>query len=221
MQTNLETELCAALDAMPTRGNAAGSIGQRLGVSAQAIGLRSQRTRRRRFDDGRGQVAAAELIQRLPVKAETLHFIMDGNFRLADVVPVIQRHIGQPVALTVCTLGLNDDTTDQLAAMLHDGRLAELRLAFSSYIRASDPDTAAHAVDALTKAGATVACERLHAKLQLYRPARGRARFVLETSANLRSCQCVEVGAITNDPGLFRWHDQWLTQFFIRNSIKT
>lgn len=219
MQTNLETELCAALDAMPTRGNAAGSIGQRLGVSAQETGLHGHRTRRRRFDDGRGQVAAAELVHRLPVKAETLHFIMDGTFTLAAVIPVIQAHIGQPVALTVCTLGLNDDTTDQLAAMLRDGRLAELRLAFSSYFRASDPDTAAHAVDALTKAGATIACERLHAKLQLYQPASGRARYILETSANLRSCQCVEIAAITNDPGLYRWHDQWLTGFFNRNSI--
>src|ERR1035437_1152237 len=115
---------------------------------------------------------------------------MDGNFTLAAVIPVIQAHIGQPVKLTICTLGLNNDTTDALASMLKDGRLAELRLAFSSYFRASDPDTAAHAVDALTKAGATVACERLHAKLQLYRPATGRDRYCLETSANLRSCQC-------------------------------
>jgi len=220
MLNDLETELCAALDAMPTRHSSADSIGARLGVSARETGLHGHRTRRRRFDDGRGQVAAAELVHRLPVKAETLHFIMDGNFRLADVVPVIQRHIGQPVALTVCTLGLNNDTTDALAAMLRDGRLAELRLAFSSYFRASDPDTAAHAVKTLTEQGATVAVERLHAKLQLYRPATGRDRYVLETSANLRSCQCLEVASVTNDPGLFRWHDQWLTQFFNRNAIK-
>lgn len=217
---DLETTLCAALDAMPTRGNGAATIGQRLGVSASQAGLFGQRTRRRSQHDGRSQVAAAELVTRLPTRDETIHFLMDGNFRLADVIPVIQSHIGQPVALTICTLGLNDDTTDALAAMLRDGRLARLRLAFSSYFRASDPDTAQHAVEALTKAGAIVACERLHAKLQLYQPTKGRDRYVLETSANLRSCQCVEIAAITNSAGLFRWHDGWLTEFFTRNAIK-
>jgi hypothetical protein len=217
---DLETSLCAALDALPAGRNAAGNIGTRLGVSAQEAGLHSHRTRRRMFLDGRGQVAAAELIQRLPDRGETIHFVMDGTFRLSDVIPIIQRHIGQPCRLTICTLGLNDDTADLLAVMLKDGRLAELRLAFSSYFRASDPDTAAHAVEVLTKHGATVAVERLHAKLQLYQPAKGRDRYVLETSSNLRSCQCVEVVSVTNDPGLYRWHDQWLTGFFNRNSIK-
>jgi hypothetical protein len=217
---DLETNLCAALDSLPTRHSSAASIGARLGVSAREIGLQANRTRRRSHNDGRGQVAAAELVTRLPAKGETLHFLMDGNFRLADVVPVIQAHIGEPCRLTIATLGLNNDTTDALASMLKDGRLTELRLAFSSYFRASDRDTAQHAVETLTKAGATVAVERLHAKLQLYQPARSRDRYVLETSANLRSCQCLEIAAITNDAGLFRWHDQWLTQFFNRNAIK-
>jgi len=144
---------------------------------------------------------------------------MDGNFRLSDVIPIIQQHIGEPATLTICTLGLNNDTTGQLAAMLQAGTLAELRLAFSSYFRASDPDTAANAVQTLTKAGATVAVERLHAKIQLWKPATKPDRYVLETSSNLRSCQCVEIASITNDAGLFNFHDSWLTQFFNRNAI--
>ena len=217
---DLESALCAALDTLPKCRNAAATIGQRLGVSAREAGLHSHRTRRRVFHDGRGQVAAGELVTRLPAKGETVHFLMDGNFRLSDVIPIIQQHIGQPCRLTICTLGLNNDTTDQLAAMLKAGTLAELRLAFSSYFKASDPDTAVYAVQTLTRQGATVAVERLHAKLQLYQPAKGRARYVLETSSNLRSCQCVEVVSVTNDPGLYHWHDQWLTGFFNRNSIK-
>ena len=164
----LESALCAALDTLPKRRNAAETIGQRLGVSAREAGLRGHRTRRRVFHEGRGQVAAGELVTRLPARGETVHFILDGTFRLADVIPVIQSLIGQPCRLKICTLGLNDDTTDQLAAMLKAGTLAELRLAFSSYFKASDPDTAAHAVETLTKLGAQVAVERLHAKLQPY-----------------------------------------------------
>lgn len=215
----LESALCAALDALPKRRNAAETIGQRLGVSAQEAGLHGHWPRRRVFHEGRGQVAAGELVTRLPARGETLHFILDGTFRLADVIPVIQSRIGQPCRLTVATLGLNDETSDQLAAMLQAGTLAGLRLAFSSYFKASDPDTAGHAVATLTKLGAQIAVERLHAKIQLWQPAKGRARYVLETSSNLRSCQCVEIASVTNDPGLYRWHDQWLTGFFNRNSI--
>jgi hypothetical protein len=217
---DLESSLTAALDALPMRRNVQATIGEQLGINAAQIGLHANRTRRRRHHDGRGQVAAAALVTRLPAKGETFHFLMDGNFRLADVVPVVQAHIGEPCRLTIATLGLNDDTTDALAAMLKDGRLAELRLAFSSFFRASDPATAHYAVEVLTQHGATVAVERLHANLQLYQPSRSRAFFVLETSATLRSCQCVEIAAITNDAGLFRWHDGWLTDFFTRNQIK-
>jgi hypothetical protein len=218
-RSDLESALMSALDAMPPRRNAAVTIGDRLGISAREIGVHVHAVRRRKFYDGRGQVAAGELIQRLPAIGETLHFVLDGSFRLADVIPIIQQHIGEAVALTICTLGLNDDTTGQLAAMLQAGTLAELRLAFSSYFRASDPDTATHAVQTLTKAGATVAVERLHAKIQLWKPAKSPARFVIETSSNLRSCQCVEICSITNDAGLFNFHDSWLTQFFNRNAI--
>lgn len=217
---DIETALAAALDASPATRSRPTTIGARLGLSAREIGLHGHQTKRRTFQDGRGQVAAAELVTRLPATSETLHFIMDGNFTLATVIPLIQSLIGEPCKLTICTLGLNDATTDQLAAMLKAGTLAELRLAFSSYFRASDPNTAAHAVDALTKLGASIAVERLHAKIQLWEPASQPDRYVLETSANLRSCQCVEIAAITNDAGLFTFHDQWLTQFFNRNAIK-
>ena len=38
----------------------------------------------------------AELIQRLPSKSETLHFLMDGTFTLGNVIPVMQsRHASE------------------------------------------------------------------------------------------------------------------------------
>ncbi len=55
----------------------------------------------------------------------------------------------------------------------------------------------------------------MHAKLQLWSPS-----YVLETSSNLRSCQCVEIVSLTNDRSLFQWHNGWLTKFFTTNTIK-
>jgi hypothetical protein len=216
----LETRLSAALNALPTRQNRAGSIGTRLGISAAQTGLHAQRTRRRQFVDGQGEANAAALVKRLPRAGETLHFVMDGTFTLANVIPIIQAHIGEPCRLTICTLGLNDATTDQLAGMLKAGTLSGLRLAMSTYFKASDPETAARAVTLLTQAGAVVAVERLHAKLQLWQPATARGRYVLETSSNLRSCNCVEVATLTNDARLYNWHHRWLTKFFQQSMIK-
>jgi hypothetical protein len=217
---DLENSLAAALNALPKRQDRSGPIGTRLGISAAQTGLHAQRTRRRQFVDGQGEANAATIVKRLPQAGEALHFVLDGTFRLSDVIPVIQAHIGEPCRLTICTLGLNDTTTDQLAAMLRVGTLSGLRLAMSSYFKASDPETAARAVKVLTEAGAVVAVERLHAKLQLWQPATARGRYVLETSSNLRSCNCVEVATLTNDARLYNWHHRWLTKLFQQNTIQ-
>jgi hypothetical protein len=219
MLTALETALSAALEALPTRQNRGATIGSRLGISATQTGLHAQRTRRRQFVDGQGEANAAALVKRLPRTGEALHFVMDGTFRLSDLLPVIQAYIDQPCGLTICTLGLNLDTVSELAAMLKDGRLTALRLAMSSYFRASDSETADQAVEVLTRGGAVVAVARLHAKLQLWQPATARGRYVLETSSNLRSCNCVEVATLTNDARLYNWHDKWLASFFQQNAL--
>lgn len=217
---DLETTLSAALAALPTRQDRSGTIGSQLGISAAQTGLHAQRTRRRQFVDGQGEANAGALVTRLPQVGETIHFLLTGEFTLGNVIPIIQAHIGEPCRLTICTLGLNDATTDLLVAMLKAGTLSGLRLAMSSYFKASDPETAARAVALLTQAGAVVAVERLHAKLQLWRPATSPARYVLETSSNLRSCNCVEVASLTNDARLYNWHHRWLTKFFQQNTIK-
>ncbi len=219
MLSDLETTLSAALEALPTRQNRAGTIGGQLGINAAQTGLHVQRVHRRRFIDGQGEANAAALINRLPRTGEALHFVMDGTFTLANAIPTIQRLVGQPCGLTICTLGLNDATTDQLAAMLRAGTLSELRLAMSSYFKASDPETAARAVTVLTEAGAVVAVARLHTKLQLWQPVTAQARYVLETSSNLRSCQCIEVATLANDPRLCAWHNKWLARFFAQNAL--
>ena len=220
MLTDLETALSAALEALPTRRGRSGTIGQRLGISSSEAGLHVQRTRRRQFIDGQGQANVVEIVKRLPKAGEALHFVMDGTFTLANLIPIIQGHVGEPCRLTICTLGLNNDTVDLLAAMLRAGTLSGLRLAMSSYFRASDSETADRAVKILNQAGAVVCVERLHAKLQLWKPATSPARYVLETSSNLRSCNCVEIVTLSNDAALYTWHNKWLTRFFDKNSIK-
>ena len=216
----LDQILAAVVAEIDCESPAKRRIGSRLGINSVEIGLHSQRTRRRQFADLSGQtVEAARVISRLPTPGETLHFILDGSFVLASVIPVIVAHINEPCRLTACTLGLNDSTTDLLAIMLKDGRLASLRLAMSSYFKSADAQTADRAVKVLKAQGAEVAVERVHCKLQLYEPTKSKNRFVLLSSSNLRSANCIEAGSLSNDGGLYTFFDKWLTTFFDKHRI--
>ena len=214
---SIENSLLAALGELPSPHR---TIGATIGINYLEVGTHHRTTRRRRFADWTEQSAKAEtVVGRLPAKGATHHFLLDGSFVLASVIPVVLDQISSPCRLTIATLGFNLDTVDLLATMLQDGRLSGLRLAMSSYFQQADAETASYAVETLKAEGAIVAVARVHVKLQLYRPAKGSARYALETSSNLRSCNCIECGMLTNDVALYRWHDQWLTKFFNTHQI--
>ena len=61
---DLENALCAALDGLPASQSRPENIGARLGLSARETGLHGHKTRRRTFNDGRGQVAAVSARER-------------------------------------------------------------------------------------------------------------------------------------------------------------
>jgi len=210
----LEDALLAGLTELPRK--ASSTIGDRLGINSEHVGKCSTRTRRRFQNWSEQSATAGRLLKRLPRPGETIHFLLDGSFVLASVIPVIIALAGQRCHVTLATLGLNRDTVSLLDEMVRDGRIASLRLAMSSYFAAADAATADFAVEVLKQAGAVVAVERVHAKIQLYAPITRPDRYVIETSANLRSCNCVEAAALTNDPKLYNWHDKWLSRFFDR-----
>ena len=211
---DLESRLAAAVKSMPMRHSAADGVGRRLGISATEAGLHPLRARRRSFAEAHSATSASLLVSRLPEPGESMHLLMDGSFRLGLVLPVIQRLIGGPCRLSVCTLGLHHNTTNLLHGMLQDGRLCHLRIALSSYFRAGDREIADRAAKILSQAGAAIAVERLHVNLQLWQPEAGSDRYVVESSGNLRSCQCIEIATVINDAPLFEWHSRWLSKLF-------
>lgn len=50
---------------------------------------------------------------------------------------------------------------------------------------------------------------RIHAKLILARMSRG-TRYVIDSSANLRSCKNVETFNLHRSPDLYRFHTAWI-----------
>lgn len=162
----------------------------------------------------RGKESVVDRLGTLPKPGEALHTIIDGTFKLGDLVPAVHHLAKSPLALTVATLGINKDTVDLIAGMIGRGELTRLRIIFSHYFTASDKSTFNHAIDTFTRCGARVAVDRVHAKLLLFEPPKGRNRWVVESSANLRSCQSIEQLAIINDAGLFAFHEDWLAKYF-------
>ena len=197
-------------DAIPVTSSATRPAGEALGVQAQRI---TRHPRQRRFVDMREQSdAARKLVCPLPRPGESVHALLDGSFVLAAVIPAVLEELAQPAALTVSTLGLNDTTIDLLCRELETGRLTKCDLVLSHYFQQADREQCARAVHRMHQAGQAVAVCRCHAKLMLFQPAKGRDRYVIESSANLRSAVCLEQLTIANDPELYAFHAGWLTQ---------
>ena len=193
------------------------TVGRRTGLAAAAVGIA---TKKRTFLDASYRtVTPAEMVPSLPEASESRHILIDDSFTLGTLIPHIQTLIAKPVELTMATLGLNDETADSLAKLMHQGKITRLRLAMSAYFYGADKGIAQAIIGLLRPLGAQFAVERNHAKLQLYKPATGAGRYVLETSSNLRSCNCLEICAITNDAALYDFHDKWLTTFFNKNEV--
>ena len=96
--------------------------------------------------------------------------------------------------------------------MHRDGQLTSIAGLFSYYFEASDHEAARYAVDTFQAAGHRVAICRTHCKLLLLATADGARHFVLESSANLRSCKCTEQATLTDDQPLFQFYERWIDQ---------
>ena len=78
----------------------------------------------------------------------------------------------------------------------------------ADYFAASDAQTYLYARQELTSRGARIAATRNHSKIILL--AIGSDRYVVESSANLRSCNNVEQFTLTHSPALYDFHRAWI-----------
>ncbi len=166
-----------------------------------------------------GIAAGMEQIKRLPEPGESLHCIMGGHYHGFDVIPIIQRLSGRAIrTLTLATLGFSKKNTQQLCLMAENGQITgRVDVLASEYFAKADANiyvAAKEAIEALP-AGGRLEFTRNHAKIILADCGRGH-RYVVESSANLRSCVSLEQFQINNDAGLFRFHRRWIAAM-IRN----
>jgi hypothetical protein len=194
-------EAAPAKDKPPRPGEAAG-IGFRQRVTTTV--------ERRRFYDLRNVENAIALIQPLPKRRETVHAIMGGDFAAWDLVPAILGIAGKPArALYVATLGFNEKNNTHLCQLMAAGDIQAATVLCSDYFAKADAKTYADAKARLAKVGGVLNSTRNHAKILALDL--GADAFVVEASANLRSCNNLEQIAISNDRALFDFHRTWIS----------
>lgn len=157
--------------------------------------------------------AAAREIDRLPDRDESIHAIMRGNWHGWDIVPAILQ-LAAPNAiesLYVATLGFNTRNAAELLRLIDDGRIRSVVFLCSHYFAKASAAEFEILRAGLEARGFPAIAYRTHAKIIAARMTDGKS-YVVESSANLRSCHNIEQFAMTESPALFDFHRQWIDE---------
>ncbi|HQK01302.1 MAG TPA: hypothetical protein PLP12_12575 [Verrucomicrobiota bacterium] len=197
-----------ALEAQDGREPKRQTAGQETGVG-QAKRLVT-RARRHRTYDLRNVPHAVALIKPLPRRGEVIHAVMGGDFAAWDLVPAILDLAARPAdELFIATLGFNGTNNGHLCQLLDQGAIRKAHLLASDYFAKADPSTFKPAQEHLAARGVRLVSARTHAKVigLAFEP---EHFYVIEGSANLRSCNNLEQFTLTNDRDLYRFHQTWI-----------
>lgn len=172
---------------------------------------------RRVFHNAMRTTAAVEALRGLPEAGETWHTIMSGSYDSFDLVDAMLQHAAPALIddLHLATLGFNAANARRLIALLDAGRVKRCTMIVSCYYEA-DPKEAEVCYllsKELPRRGGWYAATRSHAKIIAAAFDDGR-RFVVESSANLRTCRNLEQFTITHDGPLFDFHRSWMEEVY-------
>lgn len=160
---------------------------------------------------------AAKHLERLPEPGESIHAVMRGNFNAWDLIPAALQmmHPATIGTLRTTTLGFNRRNSKQLVDLIDDGKIA--RCFFICSLFYEQAESAKGECDYLRRElaernGAFISV-RNHSKVQTFDTSDGN-HYVIESSANLRSCRNIEQFTLSNDAGLLAFHAQWIDRIF-------
>ena len=191
-------------------------------VNACLPGDRSymQRPVRRLFIDYRPNPDALKHLAQLPIEGESLHGIISGRYALWQLVPALIGRTGQTIDdLYIATLSYGQANADELLGLLDDGQVRRVSLLVSYYFKAQNRKLYDSLVPPLLSRGQRCLAMRTHCKIILAKMADGSA-YVVEASANLRSCKNLEQFVLTRDVGLYEFHRAWLDGELLRPRTK-
>ena len=189
------------------------SIGDRFGGGEFARANR-QKVRKVVTFDARKVQAAVDCVRTMPAAGESVHVVVGQAFAGFDLLPAFlemasAKSFGR---LYLTTLGFSRDNLAQLAILIGGGAIQPLqtRILCGDFFRRADSGLWDVGKLMAKEHGFTFKSYRNHTKLILAELA-GRC-YVVESSANLRSCQNVEQFTITQSRELFDFHAGWIDE---------
>jgi hypothetical protein len=185
-------------------------------------GRTTTRTARSIMLDCRKRLAAIEDISELPQPGEVVHMLTAKRFALIDVIEAVL-HFRAPARikfLGICTLGFSTANVERLAAMLDSHQVELLDFVFSVYFKSLEKANCERLAAELGRRGARIIALLQHAKILVIETTDGQS-YVIESSANLRSCASLEQLAIFNDADLAAFHKMWIDSLFRGEAKKT
>ena len=171
----------------------------------------ARRTDRKVMLDSRRLANAVEHIGRLPDEGEAFHLVTAKRYSLWNVIEATL-HLATPATIAyigIATLGFSRDNLDALLSLIDAGHIGKCDFLFSVYFKSNEKESCERLAHELGTRGHRVVAMLTHAKIILMELTDGRA-FVVESSANLRSCSSIEQIAIFHDRDLFDFHRQWI-----------
>jgi hypothetical protein len=170
---------------------------------------------RRTMIDARRVANAVEHVGRLPDPGESIHLVTSGGYSLFHHLPAVLE-LAAPATiryLGIATLGFSRENLERLIELLDAGQVGRLDFLYSVYFRSNEKEICERLTHELGRRGHRVLSMRTHCKMLLIETTAG-GNYVVESSANLRSCKNIENAVFTNDVALLEFHRRWLNQIF-------
>jgi hypothetical protein len=159
-----------------------------------------------------GIAEAAGLLAYLPGPGESLHVVCTSRFDLSDVLNHLLERFGTADKVVIATLGYNRRNLLAMLRWLDAKAVRSLTLLASIFFRSHNGELWAETQTEFRSRDQRAACCHCHAKVSTLAFASGE-RFSIEGSANLcGNGSGREQFVVVNDPQLFDWHTQWITQ---------
>jgi hypothetical protein len=171
----------------------------------------ARRADRRVMLDARRLTNAVEHIGRLPEPGETFHLVTAKSYSLWHVIRAAVR-LAVPTSIAylgIATLGFSRQNLEDLLGLLDAGQIGKVDFLYSVYFASNEKEICQRLTHELTTRGHRVVAMLTHAKVLLMELTDGRS-YVVESSANLRSCSSIEQITLTHDRALFDFHRLWI-----------
>lgn len=188
------------------------TIADQIGVPVATFTTRIKSTKTQTRDAIRAE-RAVEAITELPAPGEYIHVITGQEFAGFDLLGAILKLSGAKAfaALTLTTLGFSKPNLASLQGMIDAKQVKPktLKILCSDFFRRSDRDIWKIGAGQAKRLGYGFRSTRNHTKLILADVGR---RYVVESSANLRSCANLEQFTMTHSKQLYEFHAGWIAK---------